>query len=152
MASVTVSGTNAQTVTLSFDTPSNTLLAERLAAAISAGVTAGTIVPAIDTDGPPPPLPAGKTGEFIQTQDGTTFLPPGYTAFVDTAPNAIIFGSGDPNESVLIGPGDPTFIARGATGSGTVVAGAGGNTVFIPTTVGGSWLINTGNGDDNILA
>jgi Ca2+-binding RTX toxin-like protein len=157
MPAITVPGSHGQTVALSFDTPANTVLAQRLVDAITAGVNAGSIVPAMDTAGPPLPLPPGKTGEFIQTQDGTTFLPPGYTAFVDTASKAVIFGSGDPNESVLIGPSDTTvsdttFIARGATGSGTVVAGGGSNTVFIPTTVTGGWSINTGNGDDNILA
>ncbi len=152
MPTVTVAGANDQTVTLSFDTNANAILAQQLAAAITAGVQNGSIVPAVDTNGPPPPLPPGKTGEFVQTLDGTTFLPSGYAAFVDTAKNAIIFGSGDPNESVLIGPGDPTFIARGATGSGTVVAGAGSNTIDIPTSVAGGWLISTGNGDDNILA
>jgi Ca2+-binding RTX toxin-like protein len=156
MAVVTVPGSSGQTVTLNFDSPANTLLAQQLVDAITAGVNAGSILPAMDTDGPPPPLPPGTTGEFVQTQDGTTFLPPGYKAVVDTASNAVIFGSGDVGESVLIGPGDPTFIASfiasGATGSGTVVAGGGDNTIFIPTTVGGGWSLNTGNGDDNIFA
>jgi Ca2+-binding RTX toxin-like protein len=157
MPAVTVAGTNSQTVTLNFDTDANAALARQLAGAITAGVRAGTIVPAVDTNGPPPLLGPGTTGEFIQTLNGTTFLPPGYAAVVDTASKAIIFGSGDPNESVLIGPSDAThsdttFNARGATGSGTVVAGGGINTVFIPTSVAGGWSINTGNGDDNIFA
>src|SRR4029077_16822928 len=110
------------------------------------------IVPALDTNGSPPPLNAGQTGEFIVTQDGAAFAPPGYKDVVDTASNSVIFGSGDPNESILIGPGDPTFIARGASGSGTVVAGAGDNTILIPTSVAGGWSINTGNGNDHIFA
>jgi Ca2+-binding RTX toxin-like protein len=152
MPTVTVAGANAQTVTLSFDTNANAVLAQQLAAAITAGVQAGTIQAAVDTDGPPPPLPPGKTGEFVQTQDGLTSLPPGYSAVVDTASNAVIFGSGDPNESVLIGPGDPTFIATGVFGSGTVVAGGGDTNIIIQSSVTGGWSINTGNGSDNIFA
>jgi hypothetical protein len=98
MPAVTVAGTNSQTVTLNFDTDANAALARQLAGAITAGVRAGTIVPAVDTNGPPPLLGPGTTGEFIQTLNGTTFLPPGYAAVVDTASKAIIFGSGDPSK------------------------------------------------------
>ena len=100
MPTVTVAGANSQTVTLSFDTNSNAVLAGQLAAAITAGVQGGSILPAVDTDGPPPTLPPGTIGEFIQTKDGTTVLPPGYKAFVNTAPEAIVFGSGGTGESV----------------------------------------------------
>jgi hypothetical protein len=70
-------------------------------------------------------LPPGKTGEFVQTQTGSTILPQGYKAFVDTAPNSIVFGSGDEDETVLSSTGNLDFIATG--GSGTVVAGGGTN-------------------------
>jgi Ca2+-binding RTX toxin-like protein len=152
MPTVTVAGANSQIVTLTFDTNANAVLASKLAAAITAGVQGGTIQAASDVNGPPPALPPGTTGAFFQEQSGTTFLPPGYTAVVDTSANAIIFGSGDPNESVLIGAGDPTFIAQGAEGSGTVVAGGGDNRIVIPASVAGGWSINTGNGDDTVLA
>ena len=66
MATVTVSGAHGQTVTLNFDTNANAALAGQLAAAITAGVETGSIVPAVDTDGPPPPLAPGKIGEFVQ--------------------------------------------------------------------------------------
>jgi Ca2+-binding RTX toxin-like protein len=150
MPTVTVAGANAQTVTLSFDTNSNAVLAGQLAAAITAGVHGGSILPAVDTDGPPPPLPPGAIGEFIQTQDGTTVLPSGYKAFVNTAPEAIVFGSGGAGESVLSSIGDLRFFATG--GSGTVVAGGGNNFISIPATDKGPWSINTGNGDDTVAA
>ncbi len=150
MPTVTVAGANGQTVTLSFDTDANAILASKLAAAISAGVQAGTIVPASDTEGPPPPLNPGQTGEWVQTNTGFTALSPGYKAVVDNAPNAVIFGSGDADESVLSGAGNLTFVA--AAGSGTVVAGGGNNSIILLPTDKGNWSINTGNGDDNILA
>ena len=59
------------------------------------------VIPVADTSGPPTNLPAGKTGEFIQTQDGITVLPTGYDALVVTAQDAVVFGSGDANEKVL---------------------------------------------------
>jgi hypothetical protein len=138
-------GANSQTVTLTFDTNANAVIAQQLAAAITAGIQGGTTQAASDTNGPPQALPPGTPGAFFQSLDGTTFVPPGYTAVVDTANNAIIFGSGDPNESVIIGAGDPTFIARGAEASGTVVGGGSDTRILIPTSVAGAWSINTGN-------
>jgi Ca2+-binding RTX toxin-like protein len=150
MPTVTVAGANAQTVTLSFDTNANAVLAGKLAAAITAGVQGGTILPAVDTDGPPPPLPPGTTGEFVQTEDGLTVLPHGYKAFVNTAPDAVVFGSGDNGESVLSSVGNLTFFA--AKGSGTVVAGGGNNLIAVQPSDKGPWSINTGNGDDTVVA
>ena len=85
MATVTVAGAHGQTVTLSFDSNANAALAQKLAAAITAGVTGGSILPATDKDGPPPALLPGQTGEFVQTTSNPTFLSQGYKAVVDTA-------------------------------------------------------------------
>jgi Ca2+-binding RTX toxin-like protein len=150
MPTVTVAGASGQTVTLSFDTNANAVLAQKLAAAITAGVQAGSILPASSTEGPPPALPPGKTGEYIQENDGLTILPHGYKAVVDTAQEAVIFGSGDADESVLSSTGNLNFFATG--GSGTVAAGGGDNRIVIPETDKGNWSINTGNGDDTVLA
>ena len=150
MPTVTVAGANSETVTLTFDSIANAALARQLAGAITAGVQAGSIVPADNTNGPPPPLPPGKTGEFIQTQDGLTILPPGYQAFVNTAKEAEVFGSGDVDELVLSSTGDLSFFATG--GSGTVVAGGGNNRIDVPSGDSGAWSINTGNGNDLIRA
>ena len=150
MPTVTVAGAHGQTVTLNYDTNANAVLAQKLAAAITAGVHGGTIQPAVDTDGSPPPLLPGATGEFVTTQNGLLSLPPGYKAVVNTAHNEIIFGSGDADESVLSSIGDLKFFATG--GSGTVAAGGGHNLIDIPTSVSGSWSINTGKGSDTVLA
>lgn len=149
MTIVTVAGAHGQTVALDYDTNTSAILARKLAAAITAGVETGTIQPAVDTDGPPPPLPPGKTGEFVTETSGLTILPPGYKAVVNTAPNEVIFGSGDADELVLSGVGNLSFFATG--GSGTVAAGSGNNRIVIPSTVSGSWSINTGDGDDTAL-
>ena len=80
-----------------------------------------------------------------------TILPVGYKAYVDTAPQAVVFGSGDGDESVLSSAGGGlSFFATG--GSGTVVAGGGNNSIVIPSTDPGNWSINTGNGDDTVQA
>ncbi len=150
MPAVTVAGTNSQTVTLHYDTNANAVLAQQLAGAITAGVEGGSIFAVSDTRGPPPPPPQGKTGAFFLSQAPLTSLPHGYTAVVDTAKNAVIFGSGDNGESVLSSTGNLTFIATG--GSGTVVAGGGNNNIIIQSSVTGGWSINTGNGPDNVFA
>jgi Ca2+-binding RTX toxin-like protein len=150
MPTVTVAGAHGQIVSLTFDSASNAALAQKLASAITVGVQDGTIIPAVDTDGLPPPVPSGKIGEWVQTHDGTTILPSGYNAVVDTAADSTIFSSGGNGESVLSSVGDLTFFA--ATGSGTVVAGGGDNRVILLSTDTGSWSINTGNGDDTVLA
>ena len=150
MSTVTVLGAHSQIFTLTYDTAANAALARQLAAAITAGVKDGTLLPAVDTDGPPPTLPSGAAGQFVQTNNGATFLTPGYKAFVDIAPQSVVFGSGDADESVLSSIGSLNFAAAG--GSGTVVAGGGNNRVFIPGGDNGDWSVNTGMGDDSVLA
>lgn len=151
MALVTVLGANASTHTLNYDRLDVAAIARNVAAAIDSGIQSGAIAPAEDTSGPPPTLPGGKTGEWVQTQDnGVTSLPGGYTNVVVTGNNAVIFGSGDPNEAVLSSTGNLTFLATG--GSGTVAAGGGNNSILIPSTDSGNWSIYAGNGDDTVSA
>jgi Ca2+-binding RTX toxin-like protein len=148
---VTVPGVSGSTVSLSYDTLANAALAQRIADAIRNGVDNNTILPVDNTSGPPPPLPTGVTGQFIQSVTGVTLLPSGYLDVVNTAKTGAIYGSGDSNEQVLSGgQGNLTFYATG--GSGTVAAGGGNNFVSIPTTDTGAWLIATGNGNDTIRA
>jgi Ca2+-binding RTX toxin-like protein len=148
---VTVPGTNGSTISLSYDSKTNAALAQRIADAIRNGVDNNTIVPADNQFGPPPPVPTGKTGQFIQSLPAVTTLPQGYTDVVNTAKTGVIFGSGDANEGVLSGAQDNlTFFATG--GSGTVAAGGGNNMISIPQTDAGGWLIATGNGNDTIRA
>jgi len=148
---VSVLGASGKPVFLNYDSSSNFLLAQELAATITKGVEAGTILPASDVTGPPPPLPAGKSGEFVKTLSGLTALPPGYTAAVVTAPNAFLLGSGGVGQKVLTDEAtNLTFLARG--GSGTVAAGGGTNQIMIPGSDNGSWSLNTGNGNDVIVA
>jgi Ca2+-binding RTX toxin-like protein len=148
---VTVLGSQAQIVTLSYDSSSNAALATQLAGLITDGIRTLEIIPASDASGRLPPVPRGKTGEYTQLDSGTTILPRGYDAYVTTAPNAVAFGSGDANESILSGETtNLTFIA--GDGSGTVVAGGGTNRLVIAASDRGAWSLNTGNGNDVILA
>ena len=90
-------------------------------------------------------MPAGVQGEFIQSLPGVTFLPSVYTAVVNDAPSAVIFGSDRPDQRVLsVNGSNLTYFAGG--GSGTVAAGGGDNMISIPTTDPGNWLVVTGNG------
>jgi Ca2+-binding RTX toxin-like protein len=124
MPSVTVLGVGHEIVTLNYDSAANANIAAMIAAAISHGVETGSVVPVNGSGGAvqvPPPVPPGKTGEFVQKQDGLSSMLPGYKDVVVTAGAATVLGSGDANEAILSSEGDLTFIATG--GSGTVVAG-----------------------------
>jgi Ca2+-binding RTX toxin-like protein len=177
MPSVTVLGVSHETITLNYDSAANAHIASVIAAAISHGVETGSIIPVNGGFGPiqiPPPLPGGKTGEFVQMHDGMSIMLPGYKDVVVTAGTATVLGSGDKNEGILSSEGDLTFIATG--GSGTVVAGGagqdhshshndgsrhhgdhdkghdGGDLVIIPGSDDGNWGIYTGGGNDTVLA
>jgi Ca2+-binding RTX toxin-like protein len=150
MAVVTVLGANGTVVPLTYGSGENAALAAQIAAAISAGVSGGTIIPADSKNGPPPPLPAGTTGEFVASTNSVTFLPHGYKDVAVSASQAVIFGSGDAHEQVLVGSGNLTFYATG--GSGSVVGGDGNNQIVVPVTDSGNWLIATGAGNDTIRA
>ena len=128
---VTVPGTNGSSISLTYDLQTNAALAQRIADAIRVGVDNNTIFQADNKFGPPPPVPAGQTGEYIQSLPSTTILPQGYTDVVNTAKTGNIFGSGDPNEGILSGAqSNLAFFATG--GSGTVAAGGGNNLISIP--------------------
>jgi Ca2+-binding RTX toxin-like protein len=150
MPTVTVPGANNSTVTLTFDRDANALLALHVAAAISAGLANNTILAADNKSGPPPGLPPGVTGEFVQSESGVTLLPKGYDYVVDAAKSAEIFGNGDANEQVLAGAGNLTFYATG--GSGSIITGGGDNQIDILPSDPGPWLIATGDGADTIRA
>ena len=147
MSNVTVLGAGNQTVGLCFDTEESLTLARQLAGLITAGVQNGSIVAASDKFGAPPPVPPGKAGEFVQTKSGTVMLPNGYTALVETAAKALVFGSNAENQMILSGTSsDLTFISPG--GSGTVVAAGDHNRIVLSSGDDGDWRITTGNGDD----
>jgi len=150
MAIVTVPGANQTTVSLTYDSAANAVLAQQVAGAIQSGLAGGTIQAADSKSGPPPSLPPGVTGEFVQSTSGVTLLPPGYTFLVDSAPTAVVFGSGAPGESILVGSGNLSFFATG--GSGSVVGGGGNNIINIPSSDPGAWDIALGNGNNVIRA
>ena len=115
MPNVTVPGANHATITLSYDRDVNALLALHVAGAITAGIADHTILAFDNKSGSPPSLPPGVTGEYVQSQSGTTFLPKGYDYVVDAAKTAEVFGNGDANEQVLAG-GEPTPVGDEAEG------------------------------------
>jgi Ca2+-binding RTX toxin-like protein len=150
MATVTVPGAQGTSVRLNFDSQVNAVLARQLASSIAQGVQSLSIIPVDQGSGAPPALPPGTIGEYVQSQDDLTILPRGYDIFVDRAPDATVFGSGDPGEAILAGSGELNFVATG--GSGTVVGGGGDSTIYVPLTDAGDWSINLGGGNDRVLA
>jgi Ca2+-binding RTX toxin-like protein len=152
MAVITVLGAHNTTVSLTYASGENAVLAAQIAGMISAGVQDHSIIPADSKDGHPPALSAGQIGEFVASTNSVTFLPTGYDNVVvpDTATTAVIFGSGDNNQSVLAGRANLNFNAAG--GSGTVATGDGNNQIIVPATDPGNWLIQTGAGNDTIRA
>ncbi|HVC59310.1 MAG TPA: calcium-binding protein [Acetobacteraceae bacterium] len=150
MASVTVFGAHGSTVSLSYDSAQNALLAQQIAGAFSAAVSGGTVQPADSKYGPPPPLAPGATGEFVASTNSVTFLPHGYTDVVNAAAAAVVFGSGGANQQILSGSGNLSFVTT--EGNGTVVAGGGNNQIVVAAGDSGGWQIDTGNGNDMIRA
>jgi Ca2+-binding RTX toxin-like protein len=148
MYSVTIAGAHGRTITLSFDTAANAALATQIAEQIAVNIAHHTEVAEDSAFGVPPPLD-GLRGLWTQTTSGITVLPKGYDDVVSSAPNAVIFGAGDPNENVLAGAGNLAFFAKG--GSGTVVTGGGIDLIGIPAGDRGNWNIQTGNGTDAIV-
>jgi hypothetical protein len=122
MPTVTVPGANHSTVKLVFDKDANAVLAQYVAGVIQAGITAGTILPADNKNEPPPPVPAGKTGELVVSKAGTQLVPGGYDYVVDSAKSADVFGNGDAHEQVLVGDGNLSFFAAGDPAASSAVA------------------------------
>jgi Ca2+-binding RTX toxin-like protein len=150
MPNVTVPGAHGSTVTLAFDSNTNAVLAGQVAAALKAGIISGDIVVVDSSSGPPQSPPAGKAGEFVQSQSGVTMLPKGFDYVVDEARSAIIYGSGDPGQTVLAGAGNLTFVD--AAGGGSIITGGGDNQILIMPSDTGGWQISTGGGNDSIRA
>ncbi|MBN8925057.1 MAG: hypothetical protein J0H19_00375 [Rhodospirillales bacterium] len=150
VSAVTVLGTHSSVETLNYDLESHAQVARILAAAVTNAVKGGELHPASSQDGPPPLLPPGQHGEFVQKTDGFTWLPRSYDAVVNVASNATIVGSGARDETVLSSAGNLTYFDL--HGSGTIDAGGGDNRLILGSNAQRSWLVETGNGNDTILA
>jgi Ca2+-binding RTX toxin-like protein len=146
MPSVTVLGAGGSIVTVPFTTGQNLAIAKQVAANLTASILAGNTIASQDIT---PPLPPGKSGEFVKTTIGLSVLPAGYSNVVNVSPDAIIFGSGDTGQQILSGTGNLTFLS--SAGSGTLVGGGGNNSIFITVTDTGSWDINTDVGHNQII-
>lgn len=147
MPAVTVPGAANRIATLVFDQAANAALAYQLAGKIEGNLAAGAEQAADSLSGPPP-VTVGAAGLFTRSTPGVTSLPAGYRDLVVNTSAAVVFGSGDPDESILAGTANLTFFARG--GSGTIVTGAGNGRINIPTGVEGPWLVALGGGDDTV--
>jgi Ca2+-binding RTX toxin-like protein len=150
MPSVTSNGTNSKSIALNFDSSSNYALAAQIAAQINAGVKAGTVVTSSDVDGLPPTVPAGKIGAYYQTQTDEGQIPSDHAIDLVTTRNAVVLGGANDigYQEILSDSGtNLTFVAP--DGNGTVVAGGGASLLEV---FGGNWSLNTGNGDDVIVA
>ena len=147
---VTIHGSSGQDIRIGYDKSSNFLLAQQVAAQINAGIAAGKIVTESDKNGPPPTLPGGVTGAFVQTETPLFIMPPDYTIdLVTKHGSAVVLSSGASDETILSGSKtDLTFLA--AAGSGTVVAGGGNNRLSVNGS--GNWSLYTGGGNDVIAA
>lgn len=143
-ASVTVSGTQGSTVTLSYDKTANAFVAAQLADQISAGVSDGSISASSDPTKAPAP---GTTGYFVATTPGDFAPASGYKDFTLNGPNVAVTSSGGLNQSVLIGADNDRFTA--VSGSGTVVGGAGADTIDT-SKASGNWTIALGGGNDSV--
>jgi Ca2+-binding RTX toxin-like protein len=150
---VTVQGAHGS-VSLTYDSPQNALLAQYVANAIATGISGSTIVPADSAHSPSPPaLALGKIGEFVQLSSpiGVVTVPKGYNYLVDATASAS-FNDQNPSSGreVLSGAGNLNFIAT--FGAGSVIGGGGNDQIIIAATNPNAWLIALGGGNDTIKA
>jgi Ca2+-binding RTX toxin-like protein len=151
-SSVTVLGSNHTQITLTFDSSSNYALGQQLANVINASVPGGHYLTTFDNV-PAPPIPSGFAGGFYQTTSGSGGMPPGYTVdLVNGPPNAIVAGSGLPNEIIMSDENTNLRFIAAAAGSGTVVGGGGVSILSVPGANGGNWELFSGAGNDAIYA
>jgi Ca2+-binding RTX toxin-like protein len=148
-STVTIQGSNNLPVSMHFDATSNLALAQQIATFLNAQIDVGKLVTNYDAA---PPLPTGVSGAYVQTTTEVVKLPPGYTTDLITKPgSAIVLGSGEADETILSDEQTSlTFTA--SAGSGTVVAGGGDNRLAISGSSADNWSLNTGSGNDIILA
>jgi Ca2+-binding RTX toxin-like protein len=152
VSTVTIQGSNHQPITLTFDTATNFALAQQIATYLNAEIASGKLVTEYDSAGPPPALPHGISGAYVQTTSPLVFLPADYTTdLITKSGSAVVFGSGAANETILSGASTSlTFIAT--AGSGTVVAGGGNDTFLVTGTRNDNWSLYAGGGSDIIAA
>lgn len=168
--SVTIHGSNDESIVLGFDPTSNFALAQQLAAFLSTEIADYKLVTVFDQGGSFPVLPWGVSGAYVQTTSTLAVLPTGYTTdLITKSGSAVVFGSGAANQVIMSGSStDLTFTAAG--GSGTVVAGGGTTRLMISDPAGqnrhagdsddrfqspsavnpATWTLFTGGGNDFI--
>jgi len=151
---VTVPSAHSTTVTLTYDSGANALLAQYVASAIQNGISnTATIVPFVNpTLGPIPTEAPGKVGELVLTSSpvGMLNLPKGYDYLVDAAITAanVTDANVDSGQEILVGSGNLVFSA--SAGSGSVIGGGGTDQIGVPASNAGSWLIALGGGNDTV--
>ena len=161
MPVVTVSGANGQVFPVTYNTSDAVGAATALASAINAvvqspGVSTQVLTAAGATTAPA----AGTVGQLVVTNSGSPFLVasgPDKIVVVNGTSAVTVAGSGTDNVSVIAGSGGLTFNAgtqaNGADARGVVVvAGDGNNVIGTGTGVDGSMFVQTGAGNDSILA
>jgi len=151
MATVTVESAHATTVTLNYNSGANAALAQYVANAIQAGITGNTVLAEASPYGPPPNIPVGKTGEWVETMASPTTLTTRYDYIVDSSTTtANITGPNDPNVQVIAGSGNLALNTE--QGSGRLIAGDGNNAIVTPVTSSGNWSFILGDGNNTVRA
>jgi Ca2+-binding RTX toxin-like protein len=135
-------------LTLHYNSTQTANVADQLASTMETGVQTGMLVPHQSSDGSPPSLPLHwLTGEWIQNTGGFTVLPDNYGAVVDTASDAVIFGSTDTDQRVLSDANSHLAFVD-PSGAGTIAASGGHSFVC----VGGAWQVDLGDGGNTVSA
>ena len=84
--SVSIQGSNDESIVLGFDATSNFALAQQLAAFLNTEVASGKLVTVPDQGGTFPILPWGVSGAYVQTTSTLAVLPTGYTTDLISKP------------------------------------------------------------------
>jgi Ca2+-binding RTX toxin-like protein len=150
---VTVQGPRATTVTLTYDSSANALLAQFLANAITAGINSSSIIPSDSAfSGSPPSIPTGRVGEYVQDTPavGPAMISIGLDDFIAPSTFNVLDNNPDLAQNLLAGTSSGQFIAQ--RGGGDIITGGGNDNIILRPSDVGSWLIVMGSGNDTVQA
>jgi hypothetical protein len=140
MPSISVPTGSTSSITLGFASTATASLASNLLASVYAAVTANSL------DVYPQPTVSGAVNEFVVTVGGAVTVPAGYNVIVDavTTGTPTITGNGGSEELFIAGDSSFDYIPTG--GSGTILSGAGNDTLVNPAFETGSGYTVQGDG------
>jgi Ca2+-binding RTX toxin-like protein len=147
---ITVPGAESTYVPNTYNTPYNTAVAQQISNMLAESQSNGTLF-VQNSDLNPGPVPAGFTGEVVDTVPGggVVDVPPGYTY---TAIDQSVTGPVTVMSGGSLFAGNQTLTYYGAAASSPVYIAAGDGNDLIGLAPGSTYQVGLGNGNDTVYA